>query len=60
MKSMTLKKRDNIMKAALFNARMEGFSVPESVVSASEQVLAGKVKADKLVSQYKAQFSKGR
>ena len=60
MKLMTLKERDSIMEAALFNARMEGFSVPESVVRASEQVLTGKVKADKLVSQYKAQFSKGR
>jgi len=55
---MTLKERDSIMEAALFNARMEGFSVPESVVRASEQVLTGKIKADKLVSQLKSQLSK--
>lgn len=58
MKVMSSRKRDKAMKSALFNARMEGFHVPDSVVRESRRVLDGKLTADELVRQYKSQYTK--
>lgn len=55
---MSSRKRDKAMKSALFNARMEGFHVPDSVVRESRRVLDGKLTADELVRQYKSQYTK--
>lgn len=58
MKNLSQRKRRAIMKSALFNARMEGFHVPDQVVRESAQILEGKMSADELVQRYIARYSK--
>lgn len=58
MRSLSKKKRELAVKAALFNAHMEGFQVPASVVKESNQVLTGKRTANELVRQYALRYSK--
>jgi len=58
VKLLSLKKRDTAMKSALFNARMEGFHVPESIVRESRKILDGKLTADELIRQYTVRYTK--
>ena len=58
MKLLSLKKRERVMKFAIFNARMEGFYVPDSVVRESRKILEGKQSADAFVRQYTARYAK--
>lgn len=58
MKSLSPRKRRAIIKSALFNARMEGFQVPNQAVREGTQILEGKISADELVQRYVARYSK--
>lgn len=57
MKLLSRKKRDSAMKFALFNARMEGLHVPESVARESRKILDGKLTADEFIRQYTVRYA---
>lgn len=58
MRKISQKRQAYAVKSALFNSRMEGFIVPESVVRDGRLILAGKVSADELVLKYKSKYSR--
>ncbi|MEA4884411.1 MAG: antitoxin VbhA family protein [Clostridia bacterium] len=55
-KVISEEKQAAVVRTALFNARMEGFQIPDIVIQEGKQMLRGKITAAELVQQYKFRY----